>query len=87
MADGASGLGLELQIVRAAGSEVVRVAPRSAAAAAGLRAGDLITAMDDRQAPAPARIADAFRAAPAGTRIMLMVERGAIHVALVLRKP
>ena len=85
--DAAAALGLALHDVRNEGSEVIRVAPRSAAALAGLVPGDLITAVSGDRAPDPERVTRAFHGAPAGARLLVMVDRGAAHLVLVIAKP
>ena len=79
-------LGLELRAVKGAGSEAVRVAPRSAAARAGIHAGDLITAIGTTDAPDPRTIANAFRAAPGGQQLLVRLERGSTHLIVALTK-
>jgi len=71
------------------GYEVTDVAKDSAGAAAGLAAGDVITAIDGKPVVAE-QLSDArrlFRERPAGTRIALQVRRGAESrtVALMLK--
>jgi serine protease Do len=80
-------LGLDLRAVAGVGVEVVRVTPRSAAAIAGLLAGDVITAFDDDEAPTPAAIQRAFDRAADGARLAVVVQRAGDHHVLVLVKP
>jgi hypothetical protein len=79
-------LGLELRAVRGAGSEAVRVAPRSAAARAGFQAGDLITGIGSIDAPDPRAVTRAFSEAAAGQHLVVRVERGSTHLILALTK-
>jgi hypothetical protein len=81
------GLGLQLRAVPGAGAEVVRVTPRSAAARAGIRPGDLITAFGDAVAPQPRVIDRAFQRAAAGDRLLVRLERGAAHTVVAVVKP
>jgi hypothetical protein len=80
-------LGLDLRPLPNSGSEVVRVTAKSAAAVAGIIAGDVITAVDRSAAPAPAAIERAYHQAADGSRLVLGVERGRRHLLLVLSKP
>lgn len=80
-------LGLDMRAVRGAGSEVVRVAPRSAAARAGLVAGDVITLIDQVKAPSPDAIERAFRNRDGRERLVVGVQRGRRHLLLVLTVP
>lgn len=80
-------LGLDLRLLRGAGSEVVRVIPRGAAALAGVLTGDVITLVDRLQAPAPAAIERAFSAAASPSRLIIGVQRGRRHLVLVISKP
>ncbi|HWM85849.1 MAG TPA: alpha/beta hydrolase [Kofleriaceae bacterium] len=57
-------------------AEVVSVEPGSAAARAGLRAGDRITRMDGVRVDSPSRFGDARRASRAGVPVRLSVTRG-----------
>jgi predicted metalloprotease with PDZ domain len=71
------------------GYEVMDVAPGSAAATAGLALGDLVIAVDGHSV-ADSGLADtrqAWRTAPPGTKVELMVRRGAEArtVTLILR--
>lgn len=80
-------LGLDLRPLRGAGSEIVRVVPRGAAALAGMLTGDVITLVDRVEAPGPAAVERAFRAAPSPGRVIVGVQRGRRHLVLVLSKP
>jgi hypothetical protein len=81
-----SELGLELRAVKGWGVEVVRVAPRSAAARAGIRAGDLLTAFGAANAPDPATVAKVFGGIASGQYVIVRVERGSTHLVVPLTK-
>ena len=83
---GSNALGLELRVVKGAGSEAVRVAPRSAAARAGIRTGDLITGIGSADAPEPQTVTKAFDDAKAGEHLIVRLERGATHLVAALAK-
>jgi S1-C subfamily serine protease len=82
-----SELGITLRAVDGLGSEVMRLAPRGGAARAGLAPGDLITHLGDAKAPGPAEVSRAYRNAPAGTALVVGVERQGTHLVLALEKP
>jgi serine protease Do len=79
-------LGLSLRTIGRLGAEVLRVDPRSAAARAELRSGDIITLAGDVQAPTAAQLAQLFAAAPDSTPVVLVVRRGDDHHVVVLEK-
>jgi len=79
-------LGLVARLVAGVGSEVVTVAPRSAAADAGLTAGDVVVLAGSSPAPSPAQIASAFSKTPDGSHLLISVDRSGIHRMLALRK-
>lgn len=79
-------LGLELRAVKSAGSEAVRVAPRSAAARAGIQPGDLITGIGATDAPDPRAIVKAFSDTPDGRQLIVRLERGSTHLIVALTK-
>jgi membrane-associated protease RseP (regulator of RpoE activity) len=83
---GGDALGLELRAVKGAGSEAVRVEPRSAAARAGIRAGDLITGIGSTDAPDPRGVTRAFGSAAAGQHLIVRLERGSAHLVVALTK-
>jgi putative serine protease PepD len=58
------------------GAEVVQVQPGSAAADAGLKAGDVITALDDRAVASSTDLTAAVRSAAPNTKVTLTVKRG-----------
>ena len=72
--------------VPGAGLEVVIVSARSAAGLAGLEPGDLIVAVDGQAGPGSAEIARRYRAADAGTSLLVTVQRGQRHRVLALEK-
>jgi len=80
------GPGIVGRHVPGAGTEIVTIGLRSAAAAAGLQAGDLIVSVDGRQAPDTADIANLYRAATPGAALLLTVRRGHRHHVLGLEK-
>jgi S1-C subfamily serine protease len=69
------------------GVEVVAVAPGSVSDRAGIKAGDIITALGGRQSPTPAEARREFMSAPADRPVLAAVTRGTSHrvVALVKR--
>jgi len=84
---GGGDLGLDLRDVKGAGAEAVRVAPRSAAALAGIEPGDLIVGIGDADVPDARTIARVFQQAAAGSHILVRIERGPEHLVLALAKP
>ena len=70
---------------RGVGVEVAHVLPRSPAAIAGLRAGDLITAVDGRDASAPRALASRLALSLPGTRTAVQVMRGGRPLLLHVR--
>lgn len=79
-------LGLGMKSVPGIGSTVVRIDPRSAARAARLQEGDIITLVGHITAPTAAQIGDAFRSARTGEAIMLALTRGRTHLVVGLVK-
>jgi len=79
-------LGLGMKSVRGVGTTVVRIDPRSAASAARLQEGDIITLVGHITAPTAAQIGDAFRSARTGEAIMLALTRGRTHLVVGLVK-
>jgi S1-C subfamily serine protease len=77
-------LGLTLRSVARVGTEVVRVDPHSAAATAGIQAGDVITRIGATEAPTPARIRAAFAGAQQGELLLVALARGASHLVVAL---
>jgi S1-C subfamily serine protease len=83
---GADSLGLGMKTVPGVGTTVVRIDPRSAASAARLQEGDIITLVGHITAPTAAQIGEAFRSARTGEAIMLAVTRGRTHLVVGLVK-
>ena len=75
-----------MKSVRGVGTTVVRIDPRSAASAARLQEGDIITLVGHITAPTAAQIGDAFRSARTGEAIMLALTRGRTHLVVGLVK-
>nr|MDQ3418831.1 PDZ domain-containing protein [Acidobacteriota bacterium] len=82
----AEGPGFIGRNVAGAGTEVVTVTPRSAAAAAGLEPGDLILAVDGRQGPAAGDMIRRYRAATPNSTLLITIQRGPRHHVLALEK-
>jgi len=81
-----SSLGLGMRRVPGVGATVVRIDPRSAASAARLQEGDVITLVGQIAAPTAAQIGNAFRSARTGEAIMLAITRGETHLVVGLVK-
>lgn len=81
---GTTSLGLTMRALPGIGSEVIRVAPSSAAHRAGLEAGDVITLAGTIAAPAPGQIRDAIAADPEGQGVLVGVTRGTSHRVVVV---
>ena len=79
-------LGLRMRNVPGVGTTILRIDPRSAATAARLQEGDIITLAGDITAPTAAQIGDAFRSARTGEAIMLAITRGSTHLVVGLVK-
>ncbi len=79
-------LGLIMRTVPRVGVEIVRVDPGSAAARAGIAAGDMVTLIGEVEWPTPAQITQAFQAAPDDRPILVGVTRGDRHHVLALGK-
>lgn len=86
-AAGTSVLGLQLRRIAGIGAEVVRVEPRSVAARAGLRVGDMLTTVGARSTPTPADVTQAWRALAAGSGLLVGFERDGHHLVTALEKP
>jgi hypothetical protein len=80
-----SSLGLHLRRVARSGSEVTGVDPGSAAALAGLHAGDVITRAANFLAPTPAELRSAYRMATSEHPLLIAVTRGAEHHVVALQ--
>jgi S1-C subfamily serine protease len=85
-AETVNSLGLGMKSVPGVGTTVVRIDPRSAASAARLQEGDIITLVGHITAPTAAQIGDAFRSARTGEAIMLALTRGRTHLVVGLVK-
>lgn len=79
-------LGLTLQRRAGIGAEVIRVEPASAGSRAGLAVGDVLTLIQDAQAPTPAQVTRSFASLRDGERVMLGVTRGATHFVTTLER-
>ena len=79
-------LGLTMRAVPSVGVEIVRVDSGSAAARAGIEAGDLVTFIGEVERPTPAQVTQAFQAAPDDRPILIGVTRGDRHRVLALGK-
>ena len=69
------------------GSEVTRVEPGSAAARAGVAAGDIITVLIDTAQPDPASIVRAFQQLPSGGWLVVGLDRSGTHLVTAIGKP
>jgi hypothetical protein len=83
---GDTSLGLRLRAIPKVGVEVLAVEPRSRAARAGIREGDVITVVAGRPAPTPAQITRTFASPPAGESILVALTRGTEHHVVVIEK-
>ena len=79
-------LGLTLRTIRLAGAEIVRVEPGSAAASAGLRAGDIVTLVGDVERPTAPQVTRELRTASGERPILLAITRGGSHHVMALEK-
>jgi hypothetical protein len=77
-------LGLELRTIQRVGAEVLHVDPGSAAARAGLRAGDVVTMAGTRMAPTAGEVVRRFAETSRGRPLVIAVTRGDAHLLLVL---
>ena len=73
--DGRS-LGLRMRPAPGAGAEILDVQSGSAAARAGLAAGDIVTLVGDVASPTPAEVRAAYGSAPEGRPVLVGVTRG-----------
>jgi serine protease Do len=73
---GQAWLGVELANAPVRGALVSSVIPRSPAAAAGIRPGDLITQLDTEPIVAPAVFVSALSGLQPGDRVDIQVQRG-----------
>ena len=79
-------LGLTLRPRRRVGAEVVRVEPASAAARAGLTAGDVITVIGGIHAPTPAQVGRSFSSMPDRQPLLVGVNRGDAHFVTTVER-
>jgi hypothetical protein len=79
-------LGLTLRTVAGAGAAVVRVEPGSAAERAGLRAGDVLTVVDDVQTPTAPQASRAFAAASSGHPVLVGFTRDGAHHVIAMER-
>ena len=84
--ENAAFLGLGMRRVARVGTEVTRVVRGSASEAAGIAAGDLITAIGDIRAPTPAEISSAFEAIDSGGLLIVAVTRDGAHRVIALQR-
>jgi S1-C subfamily serine protease len=68
------------------GIEVVYVERESAAEAAGIRAGDLVTAIGAIDKPTAAQVRSAFAAAEPGDILIVAITRGSTHRVMGLQR-
>ena len=81
-----SSLGLTLQSLPSVGTSVVAVEAGSAAEAAGLQKGDVITLVGRVSAPTPSDVRTSFESARAGDAILVALTRGQSHRVLAVVK-
>lgn len=84
--DNGTVLGLSMGTVARVGTEVVRVAPGSAAESAGIVAGDVITAIGTLNAPSPAQVGAAFDRMDEGDITIVAIRRGGVHRVVALQR-
>ena len=83
---GDTSLGLRLRAIPKVGTEVLSVAPRSRAARAGMREGDVVTVIAGRPMPTPAQVMRTFASLPAGESILVALTRGTEHHVVAIEK-
>jgi S1-C subfamily serine protease len=79
-------LGLTLRSRTGIGAEIIRVEPASAGNRAGLVVGDVLTLIDDTEAPTPVQVTRSFAALREGQRVMVAVTRGTAHFVTTLER-
>jgi S1-C subfamily serine protease len=79
-------LGISMRPVARVGIEVVYVERGSAAEAAGIRAGDLVTAIGAIDAPTAAQVRSAFASAQPGGILIVAITRGTTHRVMGLQR-
>jgi len=82
----ASRLGLTLRTDARVGAEVTRVERGSAGDAAGIAAGDLVTAIGSIDAPTPAQVRSAFASLAPGDSVIVAVRRGGAHRVMAIQR-
>ena len=84
-ADEAS-LGLRLRAIPKVGAEVLSVHPRSRAARAAIRQGDVITVAGGQPSPTPAQVMRAFASLPEGGALLVAIASGSDSRVVVIEK-
>lgn len=79
-------LGLTMRPIAGVGAAIVRVDPGSAAEAAGVETGDVITAIGDTVAPGAEQVETAFASTRRGALLILAVTRGAAHRVVAIQR-
>ena len=79
-------LGLTLRTIPRIGAEVVHVLPRSAAARAGIQAGDVITRAGDVDTPSAAHVSRLFVTESQGGSLVVALTRDQDHRVLAINK-
>jgi hypothetical protein len=79
-------LGLAMRTVRGTGADVLEVTDGSPAARAGIREGDLITAIGEIRTPTAQQVTRSFDAAPGDRALLVAITRGTVHRILALEK-
>ena len=69
-------LGVQITAAQSGGAQVTAVTPNSPAASAGLRAGDVIVAIDDQPVATNADAADTIGSLSPGTKVRIKYQRG-----------
>ena len=82
----ASRLGLTMRTDARVGAEVTRVERGSAGDAAGIAAGDLVTAIGSIDAPTPAQVRSAFASLAPGDSVIVAVRRGGAHRVMAIQR-
>ena len=82
----ASRLGLTMRTDARVGAEVTRVERGSAGDAAGIAAGDLVTAIGGIDAPTPAQVRSAFASLAPGDSAIVAVRRGGAHRVMAIQR-
>jgi S1-C subfamily serine protease len=79
-------LGLTMRSLARVGAEVVRVERGSAADAAGIEAGDVITAIGASLAPNGAQVESSFASARLGDFMIVTLMRGPAHRVVAIQR-